>query len=231
MEYQTIVTAVHYRTERAFSVRFVRPAGFVYLPGQFMFITLGAGENMLTKHLTISSSPTEPFLEVTKEMTGHPFAKALAGLTPGDEVGIRGPYGEFTFAGEHGRVVFISGGIGITPMRSMMKYAADKGLTGSIRFLYSARDEGDILFWPELRELVHTNPHLSVTITLTRPGPAWEGNRGRIDRGFIEREVREPKDSIFYISGPSVMVNAVIAFLREIGVPEEHIRQEIFPGY
>ena len=231
MNYMTTVIDVLHRTEHVFSVRFERPDGFCYLPGQFMFITLGTGEDTLTKHLTISSSPTESWLEVTKEMTGHPFADALAALRTGTRVAIRGPYGEFTFTGEYKQVVLISGGIGVTPMKSMMQYATDEGLLSRIKLLYSARDEGDILFGPEMRDLQKNNPHLSVHLTLTRPGPAWKGNTGRIDHAFIEHEVPDWKDQIFFLSGPTSMVNAMVAIVREMGVPEEHIRQEAFPGY
>jgi ferredoxin-NADP reductase len=231
MEYKTTVIEVLQRTEHAVSVRFERPAGFSYLPGQYMFITLGSGENTLTKHLTLSSSPTEPLLEVTKGMTGHPFANALAALDIGTSVAIRGPYGEFTFTGEFEQVVFISGGIGVTPMRSMMRYATDKGLLNRIKLLYSARNEEDVLFGTEMKNMQNNNPLLSVKVTLTRPGPEWKGKIGRIDRAFIELEVQDWKDQVFFISGPLVMVDSVVAIIREIGVPEGHIRQEYFSGY
>jgi ferredoxin-NADP reductase len=77
------------RTESALSIRFSKPNGFDYLAGQYMFITVGVGDAEVTKHLTISSRPTENFLEVTKRLTGHPFANALASLRPGDIVKLR----------------------------------------------------------------------------------------------------------------------------------------------
>src|SRR5512147_2932184 len=97
MEFKTRVTDLIRRGESAFSLRFGKPEDFVHLPGQYMFITPVTGGGKLTKHLTISSGPEDPYLEVTKGNTGHPFAEALKALQPGDTADIRGPFGDFTF--------------------------------------------------------------------------------------------------------------------------------------
>src|SRR5512138_3577357 len=128
MEFTTRVTDIIPRGEFAFSVRFGKPENFSHLPGQYMFITPVTGGGNQTKHLTISSGPEDPYLEVTKGNTGHPFAEALKALRPGDTAGIRGPFGDFTFQGEYGKVAFVAGGIGITPLWSMMRHAAAASL-------------------------------------------------------------------------------------------------------
>ena len=97
MQAETEVMQVLSRTRDALSVRFARPKDFDYLPGQFMFITFGSKDEQKTKHLTISSSPTEDFLEVTKRLTGHEFSNALGAAKAGDSVMIRGPYGDLRF--------------------------------------------------------------------------------------------------------------------------------------
>jgi ferredoxin-NADP reductase len=231
MEYPVKVLAVYPNTGHAISVRMERPPGFTYLPGQYMFITLGEGEKSLTKHLTISSSPTESFLEVTKGMTGHPFARALEALSPGDGFTIRGPFGTFTFDGEYDKVVFLSGGIGITPLRSMIRYATDKHLATSIVLLYSCRASEAILFGNEMKSMEQENPHLRTVVTLTRPDTDWAGLSGRIDRGLIEREVPDWNQRIFFISGPSAMVDSMFELVTSMGLPESQIRKEFFPGY
>jgi len=231
MEYSTRVIEVLPRSKTAVSIRFAKPAGFTYLPGQYMFITLRKGEETLVKHLTISSSPTEPFLEVTKGLTGHPFANALSALVPGDEAVISGPFGEFIFEREYERVVFLSGGIGITPLRSMIRNATDRGLSTRILLLYSARSEADVLFGIEMDQMMEKNRNLKVIITLTAPDPGWPGRTGRIDRTLIEREVPDWKQQVFFTSGPPVMVDAIVAILEELGVQHDHIHQEQFPGY
>jgi len=225
------VISVLPRSAHALSIRMERPPGFDHLPGQYMFITVEKGETSLTKHLTISSSPTEPYLEVTKGMTGHPFAEALKALSPGDTLAIRGPYGEFTFIGEYEKVVFLSGGIGITPLRSMMRYATDRKLATSIILLYSCHGREDILFGDEMESLQRENGHFRSLVTLTRPDPEWTGLSGRIDKGLIECEIPDWKERVFFISGPTVMVEAMSALVMGMGVPERQVRMEMFPGY
>jgi ferredoxin-NADP reductase len=231
MESPVRVTSVIPRSVNALSIRMERPVDFNHLPGQYMFLTLGDGATSLTKHLTISSSPTEPFLEVTKGMTAHPFAEAIRALTPGDTLTIRGPYGDFTFTGEYDKVVFLSGGIGITPLRSMMRYATDKGLGCSIVLLYSCRGREDILFGDEMENLQRENGRFRSLVTLTRPDQGWTGLSGRIDRDLIEREIPDWRERVFFISGPGVMVDAMSALVAGMGVPQDQVRKEVFPGY
>jgi ferredoxin-NADP reductase len=68
-------------------------------------------------------------------------------------------------------------------------------------------------------------------VTLTRPDPEWRGLSGRIDRGLIEREIPDWKERVFFISGPSIMVDAMSALVTGMGVPEGKVRREVFPGY
>lgn len=231
MQAETEVLQVLPRTRDALSVRFARPKDFDYLPGQYMFITLRNKGEQKTKHFTISSSPTEDFLEVTKRLTGHEFSNALGAVKVGDRVVIRGPYGDFTFQGEHDRICMLSGGIGITPLRSMIRYSTDKGLSASIVLLYSNSREDDIVFKDDLESMARQNPNLKVVNTITRPGPAWKGFTGRIDGNLIVREVPDYANRIFFTSGPRKMVDAMLALLNDLGLPENQIKQEYFPGY
>ncbi len=231
MQAETEVMQVLSRTRDTLSVRFARPKGFDYLPGQYMFITLSYAGEPKTKHLTISSSPTEDFLEVTKRLTGHEFSNALEAVKPGDRVVIRGPYGGFTFQGEHDRVCMLSGGIGITPLRSMIRYSTDKGLSASIVLLYSNSHEDNIIFEDDLESMAKRNPNLKVVNTITRPSPAWKGLTGRIDRDMIVRELPDYANRVFFTSGPMKMVDAILALLENLGLPENQIKREYFPGY
>ncbi len=230
-EYRARVIEVVPRGDRAVSARFERPEGFSYLPGQWAFITIVRNGEALTRHLTLSSSPTEPFLEMTKGMTGHPFAEAFGALAPGDEVTIKGPYGRFTIEEGDEDAVFVSGGIGVTPLRSMARYATDSSLLLRILLLYSARTEDDILFGGEFEEMQRTSPLITTRITLTRPGPEWKGRTGRIDRAFIEQEVGDTRGRAFYVSGPAAMVDEMAAVFKEMGVPGGLVRREVFTGY
>jgi ferredoxin-NADP reductase len=231
MPFETCVVETIQRTPDIKSIRFEKPQGFRYLAGQYIFITLGDGPEKMEKHFTLSSSPTEGFLEITKRLTGHPFSNALAGLNSGDKVSIRGPYGDFTFRGEYDKVGMLSGGIGITPLRSMIKYSIDKELSASIILLYSNRHETDIAFKDELEDMQRENPGIKVIETITRPEPEWKGMTGRINAEMVKKFMPDYIERTFYTSGPPKMVEAMVSLLRELGVPEEQIKQENFYGY
>lgn len=231
MKFDVRVNEIVQRTKDIRSIRFTRPDGFDYLPGQFMFITLGTGEAQMTKHFTISSSPTEDDLEITKRLTGHPFSDALAGLKRGDRVMIEGPHGNFTFQGEHNKVGLLSGGIGITPLRSMIRYSTDKKLDANISLLYSNRTKDDIAFRDDIDEMREHNPNLEVVYTLTGTDPSWKGVTGRIDEEMLVKFVPDYTERIFFTSGPRKMVEAMVSVLKNLSVPQQQIKWEYFPGY
>lgn len=231
MPFETCVVETIQRTPSIKSIRFEKPQGFSYLAGQYMFITLGEGPEKMIKHFTLSSSPTESFLEITKRLTGHPFSNALASLKPGDNVSIRGPYGEFTFQGEYDKIGMLSGGIGITPLRSIIKYSIDKELGTSIILLCSNKSESDIPFRDELEDMQKEKTGIKVIDTITRPEPDWKGVRGRINAEMVKKFMPDYIERTLYTSGPPKMVEAMVTLLEELGVPEEQIKKENFYGY
>jgi glycine betaine catabolism B len=231
MIFETDVVETIQRKSDIMSIRFEKPQGFRHLAGQYIFITLGDGPEKVTKHFTISSSPTEDFLEITKRLTGHPFANALASLVPGDKVSMMGPYGDFTFQGEYDKVGMLSGGIGITPLRSMIKYSIDKKLNANIILIYSNSLESDIAFKDELKTIQGDNLNVKVIETITKPGPDWKGVSGRINAEVIKKFIPDYLERTFYTSGPQKMVDSMVSLMRELGVPEKQIKQEYFPGY
>ncbi|MDQ1253304.1 MAG: glycine betaine catabolism [Euryarchaeota archaeon] len=231
MIFETNVVETIQRTPDIKSIRFEKPQGFHYLAGQYIFVTLGDDPDQVTKHFTLSSSPTEDFLEITKRLTGHPFANVLASLGAGDKVSMMGAYGDFTFQGEYDKVGMLSGGIGITPLRSMIKYSIDKKLNVSIILLYSNRFENDIAFRDELENIQTETPNIKVIETITKPGLDWKGVSGRVNVGMVKKFIPDLMERTFYTSGPQKMVDAMVSLLRELGIPEKQIKQEYFPGY
>lgn len=214
------------------SIRFNRPREFNFTPGQYMFIALKRGGNQLEKHFTISSSPTElDFIEVTKRLTGHEFANALAGLRVGDTVTVNAPFGDFVFKEEYNKIGMLTGGIGITPLRSIIRYCTDKQLGANIILLYSNRSEDDIPFKAEFEEMANQNKNLKVVHTITQPGKEWKGLKGYIDKEMVQKEIPDYMERIFYICGPPKMVETMVSILKEMNIPDEQIEQEYFPGY
>lgn len=219
------------RTRDILSIRFARPEEFEFEPGQFIFLSIGSSDNELTKHLSISSSPTEGILEVTKRLTGHPFPNALASLKKGDKIKLRGPYGKFIFQDEHKKIGMLSGGIGITPLRSIIKYINDKMLDTDVVLIYSNRHEDDIAFEQEFDEIMAKNPKFNIINTITNPGSSWTGTIGRISADMIKQHIPDYLERVFYISGPTKMVESMVALLLELGIPEDQIKKELFTGY
>ena len=97
MNFETNVVETIQRTPDIKSIRFEKLQEFNYFAGQYIFVTLKNVPDEMTKHFTLSSSPTENFLEITKRLTGHPFSNALSNLKPGDKVSMMGAYRDFTF--------------------------------------------------------------------------------------------------------------------------------------
>ncbi len=214
------------------SFRFSKPRLFEYKPGQFMFITVKFNGERAKKHFTISSSPTEKeFIEFTKKLTGHRFSNALDALKVGDHIVIDAPYGRFTFEGEFKKIGMLSGGIGITPLRSICRYCTDKQLDTDIILLYGNNTERDIAFKEDLKKMQKSNRNLKVVLTISEASGGWEGYTGRIDAEMIEQEITDYQKRIFFTSGPPGMVRTMEEILKSLNVSSERIKTESFSGY
>lgn len=232
MEFETNIMNIVSRTYNVKSFRFPRPSSLNYKAGQFMFITIRSGEEEMRKHFTMSSSPTEKdFIEFTKKLTGSRFSDALDALKVGDWARIEVPYGVFTFEGEFEKIGMLSGGIGITPLRSMCKYCTDMRFETKITLLYGNQLEKDIIFRKEFEEMHVRNKNLKVVFTVSEPNESWMGHTGRINAQMIETEIPDYMQRVFYTCGPPRMVEAMENLLKSLGVPQKQIKKENFPGY
>ncbi len=232
MEFETSVDEIIRRTHDVKSFRFKRPGGFDYDPGQFFFVTILIEGEKSKKHFTISSSPTEKeFIEFTKRITEHEFSAALDKLKIGDWVQIDGPYGDFTFKGEYPRVGLVTGGIGITPLRSMIKYCTDKRIKSRVTLLYGNRSEENIVFKEELDRLEKENGNLRIIHTLSHPGEQWKGRQGHIDIQMVREEIPDYDEHVFYVCGPPFLVTDCVSVLKTLKIPDDKINKEDFPGY
>lgn len=232
VKFETSVKDIIERTHNVKSVRFPRPTSLEYKAGQFMFVMIKSGDEEISKHFTISSSPTErDYLEFTKKLTGSEFSNALEALEVGDWAMIDAPYGRFTFEGEYEKIGMLSGGIGITPLRSICKYCTDMQLATKITLLYGNPTERDIVFWKELSEMQERNKNLKVVFTLDHPGEDWTGYIGYIDARMIKKEMPDYMERVFYTCGPPGMIRAMVNLLVDLKLPKDQIKREIFSGY
>jgi ferredoxin-NADP reductase len=212
-------------------------SGFRYLSNQAIRLALPGVDDPwgAVRSFSLSSSPTETErISVTCKISDTPFKQALSRLRPGDTAEVHGPIGLFLLDRERPSV-FLAGGIGISPFRGMMRYAADSGDRHERRLLYSARVPEELVFRSELDELAQEFPHLRTEYTVTRPAESeteWHGRVGRIDATWV-REVATSLDRPkYYVVGLPEMVIDTLSMLRgSLGVPEDDIDYEVFRGF
>ena len=219
-----------------------------YKAGQFAFFDIGEVYNDSKgpiRHFTISSSPTEDFIMLSTRIRDSPYKQRLASLEKGAKVKVRGPQGEFVIHEDYSKTaIFLSGGIGVTPFRSMIKYATDMQLPLKIIMFDSNKNKENVLFKKEFDEWTSQNKNISIIYNLTEeknpqeqqssPMDIWKGEYGRIDKAMILRYVDSStlKDSLFYICGPPNMLKAMKSLIQEeLKIPEEKIKVEEFTGY
>jgi len=163
------------------------------------------------------------------------FKRSLAEVPLGTEIKAEGPHGSFTLHENPNRkAVFIAGGIGITPARSIVKYAAEEKLPHAITLVYSNRTPEAAPFLDDLRAWEKENPNFKLIATMTDMGNAkkpWDGPTRRVDAAFLRETLGEGGSAIFYVVGPPGMVQGVTAALKEFGVSRDDIRFEEFTGY
>ena len=236
LEFRTKLIDVVTRTPDVRSFRFERPGNADFTAGQYFILTIDVNGQPASKPFSFSNSPTEKdHIEFTKRLTGSDFSNALARLKKGDEVKIKMPFGMFTLDKGGDKIVFLSGGIGITPVRSICKFVTDKQLPVDIVLLYGNDTEQEIVFRDDFDRMQEENERLRVVHTLTCPNAretGWSGCCGFIDKAMIEREVPDFAERTFYVCGPPGMVGCLVSSLKnEMGIPEERIVVEHFMGY
>lgn len=231
------VEEVQQETQDVWTVKLVPPEGQSigdYLPGQFHFLTFFRTKGLPVEehHWTIASSPAQrDFISSTIKASGD-FTKTIGRTEPGDTATVHAPFGRFSYAlhPEEKDLVFLVGGIGITPVMAMLRHMQDVGDDRSVALLYGNRNADQIVFRDELNEIADGDrPNLTLVHVLSRPDPGWTGETGHVDRQRIETYCGPNlNEKSFYVCGPLQMAETLIATLREMGIPNGRIRQEIF---
>ena len=220
-----------------------------YTAGQFAFFDIGEVYNDPKgpiRHFTISSSPTEDFIMFSTKIRDSPYKKRLSNLEEGTKVKVRGPEGQFVLHQDYSKsAVFLSGGIGVTPFRSMIKYATDKQLPLKIVMFDSNRNRENTLFKQEFDDWARINKNIEIIYTISEADQDqqvssssvvsdWKAEYGRIDKAMILKYIDYGilENSIFYICGPPGMLKAMQTLLQEeLEIPGDRIKIEEFTGY
>ncbi|HUJ42111.1 MAG TPA: ferric reductase-like transmembrane domain-containing protein [Opitutaceae bacterium] len=231
------VTRIVQETPEVRTFRLASPDGgrrpFDHLPGQYLILSLQIGGKKVVRTYTIASSPARPdYCEVTikREESGLASCHLHDRVREGDQLSVSAPAGRFTFDGtQSDSIVLIGGGVGITPLMSILRHIIDRRWTGEIFFLYCAKTPEDIIFRRELDDLQRRFPNLHLLVTITRAAEQeWTGPRGRITGELLTQTVPHLAARPVYVCGPTSMIDATIQSLQELGVPKERIKFEAF---
>jgi len=235
------VTGIFTETHDVKTFRLAQPDGeqlpFNYEPGQFVTFSLSipGQEKIVKRSYTIASSPTQrDYMEVTIKREEHGLVSRHMHDTVklNDLLEIKAPNGKFYFNGQGvNSVMLISGGVGITPMMSAVRYLTAQCWEGDIYFIFSARTTHDFIFEQELLYLQRRHSNLHVLISMTRAeGTAWMGPQGRLTPELIKGFVPELTSKVAHICGPPAMMNAISDMLHELGMPKNRIKTEACGG-
>ncbi len=231
------VTEVRPETKDVWTIKLAPPAGgkrYNYLPGQFHFLTFRRNPILPVEehHWTISSSPTEPgFVSSTIKESGD-FTATIGKTKSGDTALVLAPFGRFSYLlhPDERDFVFIAGGIGITPLMSMLRHMRDTQADVSVLLLYANGNEGEIVFRDELTEIERgERPRLKVVHVLSEASDEWQGEKGRIGGDHIRRHCgSDLEGKAFYICAPPALTDKVIRYLKDCGVKHRRIHFEYF---
>ncbi len=219
--------------------RIEKPAGWTFQAGQYLDMTLldppETDSEGNVRSFSIASAPHEATLMVATRMRDTAFKRVFKKMPLGTEVMIEPPSGDLILHQDATRpAVFLAGGIGITPFRSMVHWAAEQKLPHRIVLFYSNRRPEDAPFLADLQSLEKDNPNYNLIATMTeieQSPQVWHGETGFIDQAMLERHLKDAASPIYYIAGPPDMVKALQEMLRKAGVKNDDIRAEEFAGY
>ena len=208
-----------------------------YRPGQYFWVELldppHEDEKGARRHFTAVTSPSERgVIGFCTRLRESAFKQSLAELPVGTEVEVEPPKGSFVLP-EHGDgpLVFVAGGIGITPFRSMLRYIADERLPHRVTLVYSNRDRASSAFLDELEEIEGGGTDLRLVLTMTED-ESWPGESSRVDAAFLRDQLGDGLgEARFMVAGPPGFSKAVTAELEEAGVVADRIATDSFSGY
>ena len=180
-----------------------------------------------------SSGHHKDFVMIAPRMRNSAFKNSLKEIPLGTKVEVSGPTGFFTLPQEPSSpVVFLAGGIGITPFRSMIEFATHERLAQKIYLFYSNRTFGLAAFLSDFEKWKEGNSNFKFVPTITEvEASGWEYERGRISKEMLVKYIDDLSTPIYYIAGPDSFVVGMYEMLVGAGVSGERIRTEEFTGY
>lgn len=204
-----------------------------YTAGQFIELVLpheNTDERGNKRYFSLSSSPSEKLLAVTTKFAtdkSSSFKKALRSLTPGSEVTMIPPMGDFVLPkNKKTPLLFIAAGIGVTPMRSMVKWLVDSDQNREIRMMWGVNSLEEAPFYELFKGYVS-----KMDLFVSNPSANWKGRKGQINTEAIIGLSENLNENLIYLSGPEPMVEAIDKGLKASGINPKQIISDYFSGY
>lgn len=209
-------------------------AGFAFRAGQFVWLITGAGPLRGEQHpISIASTaertPDAP-LELTIKALGDWSSTVVPALAAGSRVWLDGPYGAFTADGlDADAFLLVGGGIGITPMRSLLRTLRDRGDRRPVVLVQASADPSRAIWRAELEELCASHPAARLVRVYERPPAGWEGERGLVEAELLARHLPAGATRLHaFVCGPGAMMDALERGLVALGLPPARIHTERF---
>ncbi len=218
------------QTEDIRTFRLRRPKGFEFKPGQFLTVQVKVGGKAMVRCYSICSPPeSKDVLEISVKRQGAVSGALHATLRRGSTLFVRRPAGPFVYPGGDGRpLVLLAGGVGITPLISMLRHAVIADPERPVTLVLSVRTPEDVPFRAELTEIAARHPRARVVIAVTR-GTAGPGmHAGHVDVDLLLRITGGPARAVYCICGPPPMIDGMRRLLASLGVPEPQVHAEAF---
>jgi len=232
--YGTFIECID-RTETVKSFRFSFDEEISFLPGQFMQLIFDESNRTnldLNKYLSLSSAPQAAYVEVTKRVSSSNFSARLCNLKKGDRLLFKAPLGNCVYHDDYPKIAFLIGGIGITPVISILEYMKEKGLQTDTLLIYSNRFENDMAFRSEIDDCKKSNPHLQVFHTLTECDPKDDQClTGFINQEMIVQIMPDWQDRIIFVYGSPGMVKTIKSICSDLTCDTSKLKTEGFMGY
>ncbi len=200
--------------------------------GQYVNLFVNIDGVLTSRPYSISSPPGKPYYDFTVRRMEAGFVShyLLDRVKPGDAFQSTGPNGSFYYEPlmDSSDLVFLAGGSGITPVASIIREVAEKGLPLNIHLLYGSRNPADIIYEKELKELAARHQNIRVDFVISEPPEGWQEPCGFLDTAMISSLVGSVKGKTFLLCGPEQMYILCEEALKTLGIPLRRTKKEVY---
>ncbi len=237
MDFQSKLVRKEEIAEGTIAFYFEKPEEFTYVPGQHATVQIinpsetdEEGDSRTFSFITIPSDDQVGFATRLRDTA---FKRILKNAENGLEVRLKNPRGSLVLPTETNRpIVFLIGGIGITPVISMIREASEQKSSQKMTLLYANRTIAQTAFFSDLQQLAHNNPNFTFVPVMTQEDAStWKGETGHVNGEMLKKYVPDTSNTLFYLAGPSGMVGSMSKLLTEAGVDSLFIKSEDYGEY